>query len=299
MMGLSDGERYQKCVSIIDYMHKLPRFKEYHYLHINTLLDKLWPAFLRGNSNSLHWILGSESSAEHLDDQSLLLCAFQAGKPRKTDLDTAKSWRDQYLPDAAKLLSGEDAQIWSMLRYTEAYYYAVNRYPGDKFSTQMRETTDLISTIRGELHHLLQEPLFPIAWMMQSLCHWIFPWDDDDLLTASGEEFHLHHDLRADGQDYETVFKWFKKWQFAKTVGAAERLRCMLVLIGKHRFFYVHQQERLLAMAAEWNGREGQKKHDIINLNWLADTLAQHVEKRSCSSSDNERYCNFTGKTSR
>lgn len=294
-MGLSDSERYQKCVSVIDHMHKLPRFKEYNYLHINALLDKLWPAFLHGTSNGLHWILGSESSAEHFDGQSLLLCAFEAGKPHRPDLDT-NGWRDSYLPDATKLLSGEDAKIWDILRYTEAYYYAVNRYPGDEFSVQMRETTDLISTIRGELHHLLQAQKFAIAWMMQGLCKRIFPRDDDDLLTASGGEFNWHHSLRVDGQDYETVFKWFKKWQFAETVGAAERLRCLLVLMGKQRFFYAHQQEQLIALAAEWNEREGQKNRDRVNLNWLADTLAQHSEKPLRQR--DRRYCAFTDKSS-
>lgn len=298
-MGLSDGERYHKCVGVIDHMHKLPRFKEYNYLHLNALLDKLWPAFLRGNSNSFHWFAGSDSSADYFDDQSLLLCAFRASKPRDVcELDTAKSWRSQYLPDAEKLLQNEDAQIWTLLRCTEAYYYAVNRYPGDKFSVQMRETTDLVSTIRGELHSLLQAEKFAMAWMMQALCDRIFPWDDDDLLTAAGEEFNWHHYLYVNGQDYETLFKWFKKWQFAEAVGAAERLHCLLTLTGKHSFFYASQQEQLIAMAAEWNGREGQKKRDVVDLNWLADTLAQHVEKAQCGG-DYERYCHFTDKSSR
>jgi len=297
-MGLSDGERYSKCVGVIDHMHKLPRFKDYSYLHLNALLDKLWPAFLRGNSNSFHWFAGSDSSADNFDDQSLLLCAFRAGSPQPNDSESSKSWRSQYLPDAEKLLQNEDAQVWTLLRCTEAYYYAVNRYPGDTFAQQMRETTDLISTIRGELHSLLQAQKFAIAWMTQTLCERIFPWDDDDLLTAAGEEFCWHHYLYVNGQDYDTVFKWFKKWQFVREVGAAERLRCLLMLLGKGRFFYAHQQEALMSRVEEWNRRDGQKKRDVVDLNWLADTLAQHVEKQR-SSVDYERYCNFTGKSSR
>lgn len=296
-MGLSDGERYHKCVGVIDHMHKLPRFKEYNYLHLNALLDKLWPAFLRGNSNSFHWFIGSDSSADYFDDQSLLLCAFKAGAPQPSN-ESSKDWRSQYLPDAEKLLQNEDARIWTLLRCTEAYYYAVNRYPGDTFAQQMRETTDLVSMIRGELHSLLQAQKFAMAWMMQALCERIFPWDDDDLLTAAGEEFNWHHYLYVNGQDYETLFKWFKKWQFAEAVGAAERLRCLLMLVGRGRFFYTHQQEQLIARAAEWNEREGQKKRDVVDLNWLADTLAQHVEKPQ-SDYKYERYCDFTGKSSR
>jgi hypothetical protein len=278
-------------------MHKLPRFKDYSYLHLNPLLDKLWPAFLRGNSNSFHWFAGSDSSSDRFDDQSLLLCAFRSGSPQPSS-ETSKDWRSEYLPDAAKLLQGEDAQVWKLLRCIEAYYYAVNRYPGDTFAVQMRETTDLVSTIRGELHSLLQAQKFAIAWMMQSLCEDIFPWDDDDLLTAAGEEFCWHHDLRVEGQDYETVFKWFKKWQFAADVGAAERLRCLLVLVGRGRFFYPHQQEKLMSRVEEWNRRDGQEKRNVVDLNWLADTLAQHVEERR-NSGDYERFCNFTGKSSR
>ena len=297
-MGLSNGERYSKCVGVIDHMHKLPRFKDYSYLHLNALLDKLWPAFLRGNSNSGHWLFGSDSSANHFDEASLLLCAFRASKSReKHEVDRPKSWRSQYLPDAAKLLQGEDAEIWTLLRCTEAYYYAVNRYPGDTFAQRMRETTDLISTIRGELHNLLQAEKFAVAWMMQALCERIFPRDDDDLLTAAGEDFCWHHDLRVEGQDYDTVFKWFKKWQFAADVGAAERLRCLLALVGKGRFFCAHQQEALMSRTEEWSRRDGLKKRDVVDLNWLADTLAQHVEKKS--DYKYERYCNFTGKSSR
>ena len=81
-------------------------------------------------------------------------------------------------------------------------------------------------------------------------------------------------------------------------MGAAERLHCLLTLTGKHSFFYASQQEQLIAMAAEWNGREGQKKRDVVDLNWLADTLAQHVEKAQCGG-DYERYCHFTDKSSR
>ncbi len=261
MMGLSDGERYQKCVSIIDYCISCHASKSTTTYTSTPCLTSFGLLFCAGIAivYTGYLVLSPLRSISTINRCCFVLFR-QANRVRLI-------WTQR--------IAGEISTFLTQQNYCQAKTYRF----GACCDTQ--------------------KPTFPIAWMMQSLCHQIFPWNDDDLLTASGEEFHLHHDLRADGQDYETVFKWFKKWQFAKTVGAAERLRCMLVLIGKHRFFYVHQQERLLAMAAEWNGREGQKKHDIINLNWLADTLAQHVEKRSCSSSDNERYCNFTGKTSR
>lgn len=274
-MGLSDGKRYAQVAGVVDHLARLPRFQDYGHTGLNQLLDRLWSDFIGGTSNGGHWIMGSESGADHLAECSLLGAAFAqargsalrgAGVASAEWSPAPSAWRDQQrVADALTYLVGEERQVLEVLRACEGYFYAANRYE-DKLSAALAPLTKTVSDLRGLVHHLTAtNPVYAVAWMLQTIADRCFRHDDHDPVTTAGARFNWHHDLRADGQDFAAVYALFKRYQFARVgalggVGAAlpmraeDRLATVLALVGR-RFHYAHMHRELAQIIRAHNAR--------------------------------------------
>jgi hypothetical protein len=292
-MGLSSGERLQKIIWVLKIIAKM-KFTCWEYKSLNEHISKLWPNFFGNNGNSGHWLFGSDSSAECLEEDSPLGISFLESKRKnleqktKKEFEDTKSWYNDFIANKS-FLEGEDAQIWTLLSCIETYFYAANRYPGDEFSQKLKLVTDEICHIRGILQTILEEEKFSKAWMFKHILKWGFDYGHD-VIEDIFEELYLHHYLKLDALSFEQIYKIFVKWQKRKPKTAKERLFILLSLLTN---FEVDERQlaTFLGHLVEWNEKNPK---DEVNLNKVADFLAKSVKKEKQETRKYIRWCNFT-----
>jgi len=327
-MGLSDGERYMGVICAIHRMSQI-RFKEsynYRLRKINKLLKELWPTFQGNTSNNAHWIIGSDTDADHFSEVSFLGSAFKIalgkmltkdnGVPfpfsplnsdatdeekekQKKRIDRYKFFQD-YRPSVVSLLEKENydyANAYRLLQDIETYFYNANRYQ-DKFAKKLKSVNRLMAKIRGALWDEVSEnPIYLRAWMVSRILDKIIlDFDDDDIVAKWFRKHYLHHHTTTREVVDTFIYETFKKIQARPNVPipAHRRVVMMLRFLGK-QFHYEHQHRELLKMIDVWNEQNPNDQVQKAIVAQLCKVAAQNKKEEETKSRQNYyMYCNLT-----
>ena len=115
-MGLSDEERYNNIVEIVNELKLIEPFEQSELKSFNKPLKNLWFHLLGKTNNGAHWIIGSASTSNNITGMSIFGSAMIQSKdniqdekdffentPIKVKLKEYFDYRDNYLPTALKL----------------------------------------------------------------------------------------------------------------------------------------------------------------------------------------------------
>lgn len=264
-MGLSDGERYRGVLAVVHEMYaSRDHLHEYLCQPLVPLLDGLWVDLLGSTSNSMHWIMGSDSSAHYLGECSLLGAEFAevSGEARSDQKDggwedTVAYWKSNFMRSAADFLDGEAKRVWELVNLCESYFYYANRYPGDELARSLAKVTATVATLRGRIHVILKSSReHYAAWMMQRIADGLFVYDEDDVVSQVARRQNWQHNLRFKqlllAAELKKVEEVFRRYQFASNHGAEERLLDAIALMGP-KYHYAHQHRELVACVERWN----------------------------------------------
>ncbi len=320
-MGLSIEERYSKLCFTVSGLYGLPRLTGGGiYIEkqdrINQLLDKVWVHLLGKTSNGMHWIVGSDSDADHFPGPSLLGSAFgnvlykhRAKEKRSNrhvvylDRDDDKWW--SWIPGSVKLIErayGPDAAtIWRAQKLIENAFYPINRYDDD-FSESFPGLKETLCELQGILFDIFSDDeIFFKAWMLKSIIGRILPigTDEDDIVIRVFREFHCHHNIDMREVSFEWVERLFRRHQRKRGAqwSTSSRMGALIRLMGSH-FHHDHQHDKLVDMINEHNEKHSSKKKEKHWISSRVNNLLVDCQEKKARKSKREEshtsYCSLT-----
>lgn len=286
-MGLSDTERVTGIVAalnsiqdILDPEYGQPPKLPNGYERMLELADALWPAFMRGKSNSAYWLLGSSMvNSVQRDPLTIAILAPQVPQPRSDrmpELDAPYRYH-YYLADLQNpqgvLDREENPELHTTLSLwteVESLVYNLRRYD-DELTRGLREFDDAVSRLQGELVRKMRHHNLLRAWAWAQLIRRAFQIDQSQRgrwMEEWAEKQNLHHHLRM-RESYDTgaptteqLWAVFKKHQF-KEPTMQERISIILWLMGR-RYHYKHEYRQTQEFWQKYN--EGVILSERVNL---------------------------------
>ena len=227
-MSLSDEERLRGMYYAIRNLtgvakqwrsdHRLQRNRfEDDFTEVRDLIDKLWHAFLGGDTQGMLWFMGPDSvqtiKGEPQSPWALALTCTLEEKVKK--VRGHRDWQyDGQDPFNAldhlcitSLLNHDDwkgvpaSYLLKAYQHTETIMYYLRRY-NDDFSDRYEKVSALISQIQGECFRVFSErdcfaKAYLIHEMMEILYGGGYPYSDPDVVTSILSSEVLHHDFTA------------------------------------------------------------------------------------------------------
>jgi hypothetical protein len=285
-MGLSDEERiagiYHSTSTIVreaNYILKELEGVEYRYDFkdieelANYIKDNAWKTLLKGQSNSLYWIMGAESLGDVLNEKSLLDCAIISATqkegnspihPEDFSKEEEQTWnRCQFFIDTLTpkniINNPIKGSIYTINEHIENILYRINRY-GDKLSKSLSGYEDFISNIRGKLFEIFKNDKdFIKTYLIDKIFNKIFKpyigcgWDRNAecIFSKWFVSKNIHHSVRlisdyyAEENSIQNLLDIWKEIQFKKDIKQADKFNYCLKIVGE-RFHYDHEHKQLL-----------------------------------------------------
>jgi hypothetical protein len=228
-MGLSDEERLEGMYYAIRSLTGVSRrwkndrrlrdrYDSDKFVEVRDLIDELWHAFLSGNCNGLHWIMGSDSAnpieSNPTSPWTMAITGRLSDAKEKMDREGNEIEERLYERgpfDAVKhtnismLLTHENYQgvsasyVFEAYQWTEQLIYYLRRYP-DNFTKGFEEVSRIISNIQGECFQAFSATddfakAYVIHEIMDILYGNRYPYMEEefDVVTKILARKHLHH----------------------------------------------------------------------------------------------------------
>lgn len=310
-MGLSDRERAKKLIYATEYMVEAGEDLSTEYSKLRGMVDQLWPALLRKQTNGLYWFCGGSTDTNHIDGGSLFDTILLHHKPRQKDeIEELEDRNEEVrftntihdMTDFGYILRGRNPSAEVVLKIfqgTKAAAYALRRY-SDEFSEGLKEYDDLLCRIQGECFKLFKNcPDILEAWLQNRIIRQLFTWANDDIVNQWWMKQHIYHNMLLisppDNIPVERLLEIFKKIQFnAPTVNQ----RVLLTIeLAKHRWQYTHQHNEAIKMFEEYNSTNPKEKIDIEAVKKAAKkcvSLKEQNEKITRERYASNVYCELT-----
>jgi hypothetical protein len=305
-MGLCDEERFQGLVWAVRHitntahdMKKKTRCPHEGQSRVLKLAKKLWPAFLGGYANGVHWLMGPKSLEDEVTPESLLQVALLATREKRDEEEDHKNIKDpvvrhmfQYGSDFLKGFGDSDLKYPAemYLGIEQAFYY-LNRYT-DAFSKRYKKLADTMAQLWGALFQMLENQHELLAgFCLAKIYDKIIGYRHDLITELWTEENLQHHYCLDEAYNWkittspERLCEIWKMLQPMKhdAISTELRLQILLDIVGRH-YHYTHQHEKLMGMIEKHNRRH---KADIVHAEDIKEILKACVSKYEKS---NERY---------
>lgn len=243
-MGLSDQERNEKlywaCHNLTERDRNLPAEVALLDLRpLRTAIGQLWPAFLRHNSRTTHWLLGSSATNTVTEADSPWSAAL-LGHFQKAQQDESKLKGDDFDPfDGLLNIEGllthshlrGTADVWAIFAWSEEATYALRRYD-DSYLEKHRELDNALSIVQGVCYGVFQaDEIFACAYLLNQILVKLY--QDKDLAKVFTEGY-WHHALSRPITDHDplrTVMKWDRALIEAKT--PQDRIQIAIEIVGR------------------------------------------------------------------
>src|SRR6266705_7098865 len=194
-MGLSDEERYNNIIEIINEFKSMDPFTDYYLKVFNKPIKDLWFSLLGKTHNGAHWVVGSASTDNTIHGMSIFGALMLQAKSNidwkkkpEVDLDPDVikffNYKDMYSPNAVKLLQtghgSEQSNVFKIFRLTESYFYYANRYD-DEFSAKFSNLTKDICELQGLCYNAFKsDEVYLKAWLIESIFTKLLTYDEKD-----------------------------------------------------------------------------------------------------------------------
>lgn len=317
-MGLCNEERFSGLVWSVNgitktalEMKEKTRFPHDGHSRVLKLAGKLWPAFLGGYSNGLHWILGPSSLNDEVTEESLFQIALLAAKKDDKE-EERKSYEHvkdpvvkhmfQYGSDFLKGMGNNDLKYPAeMYLGVEHAFYYLNRYT-DEFSKRYKKLADTLARLWGALFVVLEgQPELLSAFCLSKIYEQIVGFKHD-LITELWTKANFQHDYSLDETCNWNVAispeRLLEIWKMLQPMDRANistelRLQVLLEIVGRH-YHYEHQHRVLFEMIEKHNAKH---KGDIVHVEDIKEILKTCVEKYKKSEQrgmNPHKYCELT-----
>ena len=286
-MGLSDEERQHQLWYACNAIHKAADKVD---KELGAVCRTVWPAFLGGTSNGVHWILGSgaDNPIEKPDSAwgAALMGQFETDRHEEHEPEHRKLARKEFNPfkgflDIIGLLRAGDpekAAVFELFARTEVAVYALRRY-NDEFLSNRKDLSDLIAIIQGMcFDRFHKSAVYPRAYLLNMILERLYGGrysNQEDKVRDAIMKVNGHHDLKRPMEDRESLLVlrgWDLQGRRAKTPKA--RIKLFLRIAGR-RFRYEHQFNQLLAEA----GIEKPKQVAKLRKFWGKHCVTPHKER--------------------
>src|ERR1700748_3301858 len=272
-MGLSDEERYNNIVEIVNQLKMIETFNNYDLIKFNKPLKNLWYNLLRKTNSSAHWFAGSSSTNSTISGMSLFGSAMIQAKDnflnsQKTIHDNLNPnikkffvYRDNYLPNTSKLLQVEESNVFKIFRLTESYFYYCNRYD-DVFSKKLTHLTKFICELQGLCYNTFKHnDIYLKAWMAENILDKIITYNENCIVNSWFMNDNIYHDIKLNNVTTKWLYYIFRTTQF-KNLSSEKRLTIILTMCRKN-FNYTHNHKSLFELIKKHNIKSSEDK---INL---------------------------------
>ena len=244
---------------------------------LHKLCDNLWHSFMGNQSNSAHWILGSDSNNVIKDDSyspwalsvrekveeaySKHLKKINPSQHFDFDNDRTFNAFDSFLSihGLINYAHGPFGAVYRIYQNAEGISYALRRYK-DKYLQNFEELNKLLSDINGTCFRIFSKSdRFAKAYLIHQMAEIIYnrrayPYNiDSDPVTVHLSKNHIHHDIsRMMEDDLETIVKnhkyllckWIENDKDCQKI-YFERIAIALIMAGR-RYEYDHKFKVLL-----------------------------------------------------
>jgi len=284
-MSLSDQERSSGIYRAVDAILKeaeraaeqADSWNRKDLARLTELVDRLWPAAIGHQSNSAHWILGSET-ANVVDDGGEGLWSMMVSGKIEDELATRPPEDREFNPlDTLRIedfLSAPWHQVFVLYRWTEQLVYYLRRYRDD-YLDKRRALSDLVARIQGECFRLLDTQPVHLAYLLHRISVHIYfdqyrNWKDrNDEVDRILKDLWFCHHFKRDLQEFEPrkvmavhrtlchgLTAWRKK-KLSRHNYNVMRLMAAIEIAGR-RLQYVHQHDQMVKIleVAAWTRAE-------------------------------------------
>ena len=281
-MGLSDQERLEKIYWAIHHMVKLGHEIRQDPDASNCVgcviekVEQLWPAFIGGQSNSAHWILGSSASnavtapnsvwstsiLNHLEDSRQLEQKLkeeeEIKKTGQAPYEAPFDAFDNGFLDIAGLLGqchyrGKfNRHLYELFGWSEQLAYALRRYD-DELLKSFQSLSDVLARLQGELFGFFSANNdFAKAYVLNQVLDHLYR--DKDFQKLAYKQ-HWHHDLsrpmrsnRDDSVSLEKVREWhYRAVVNSKKQTTEDKILLALEIMGRH-YHYQHNYNDMVSV---------------------------------------------------
>lgn len=281
-MGLSNEERksglFWAIRRIVEKARELPEY-EAEYAHIKSFAEDLWPAYLDGETNGMHWFLGSsatnavEGENNTSWDTAIADHIEKACKEETEDLFRIIGFDPfEGFLDIPGLLNEPHKSVYLLFTWTEQLTYYLRRYE-DSVLRQYSGLSSLVSRIQGECFSCFaDEDCFAYAYTADRVCrilYWdLWPEDKRGHTTKWLMKKHVHHEIGSMIRNKEVPLKRLLAIHTDLTRIRPEnrgtrrneirRLLFAIELAGSH-MHYAHQHKGLMKYLKDeckWTSKE-------------------------------------------
>ena len=244
--------------------------------------NNAWAKLLKGNSNSLYWIIGSENMGEGLKQINLLdsaiishsdkdECLFDQSindasrsEEEREILRDVKHFHDCVTKESA-INDPSKGEIFIILRNLENILYRLNRYKDD-ISETLSGFEDYISNLRGQIFEIFRsDKEYGMAYMLEQIfkkifdpyagCGWskVMKNDKKCLFSEWFVQNHINHNFRLlsdyyhSQNDFDDLVKTWKDIQFELEISQEKKFYACLKVLST-RFHSEHDHKKLIKL---------------------------------------------------
>jgi len=271
-MGLSDQERIEKmlwsCRKITtlgaDLRVEITNDYDDKFKRLADKIEEIWPAMLNGESNGIHWLLGSSATNKIESTTSIWGCAIAyhcEKERRKHDLFSSDDLLDfdpmHELLSITSLLRSDDldgkmlAIVYEIFAWTEEMTYALRRYD-DELNSRFEKMSSLISTIQGMCFDIFSSyNAFAKAYLANEIFKKMY--FNKDFKKIALKQY-WHHYLTRIMHRHELEFEQIMDWHrvIHKEELPLEKLIVIALKIMGRRYHYDHNFKALQAYLSKF-----------------------------------------------
>lgn len=337
-MGLSNEERlagiYHSTANLVKsseriLIHSNGSKNLYKYKNLVSLAEDIksnaWAKLLKGNSNSLFWILGSESMGEGLKNTNLIDCSMISNSEEDLDLfdrsinDESRPEEEReilkdvkhYINSVTKRHTINDpvkGELFDIISNVDNILYRLNRYK-DEVSESLSLFEDYISNIRGKIFEIFRSDKdYTMAYILEQIFKKIFDayagcgWSK--IMKNNGEcifsewfvknninhNFRLLSDYYHSKNDFNELIETWKEIQFEKNISQEKKFYTCIKILST-RFHYDHEHKELIELL---------KRHKISTKRIIPLLKKIKFDKKETEKMNTEKYsrqhCDLTKK---